>query len=263
MCVTRLPISRELKAGLRVEIETKEDQGTGRLTSGILEEILTAGGSHPYGIKVRLQGGQVGRVKKITDIPPRELADSFEDLDTKAMPETEDKYNEFKEFYQYDEGIESLPDSIKATERGKAVEGIMRSVRERFSIAVCSLGNDRFGGFIYLGIRADGTVAGLERDKKIGNFADYSDAFANHIRDTIEAFLKDKVFVIRNIQIPFRRADSKTICVVQVLPSSSPLYVHTVKGQMFYVRGPSPRAERLVDLKDQIRYIKSRFPHYG
>lgn len=64
--MTGIPARRDLKAGLRVEVVKKKDQGTGRLTSGVVAEILTSSRSHPHGIKVRLQDGQVGRVKKIT-----------------------------------------------------------------------------------------------------------------------------------------------------------------------------------------------------
>lgn len=68
--MTGLPTRKDLKAGSRVEIVKKKDQGTGRLTSGTVAEILTSSRSHPYGIKVRLQDGQVGRVKKITGFSP-------------------------------------------------------------------------------------------------------------------------------------------------------------------------------------------------
>lgn len=68
--MTGLPTRKDLKAVLRVEIVKKKDQGTGRLTSGVVAEILTSSQSHPYGIKVRLQDGQVGRVKKITGSAP-------------------------------------------------------------------------------------------------------------------------------------------------------------------------------------------------
>ena len=64
------PDRRALKAGLKVEIETKRDQKSGRLTSGVVRDILTASKSHPYGIKVRLEDGQVGRVKKIVGALP-------------------------------------------------------------------------------------------------------------------------------------------------------------------------------------------------
>ncbi len=55
----------DIKPGLKVAIVLKQDQRTGRLTEGIVKDILTNSPSHPYGIKVRLVTGEVGRVKKI------------------------------------------------------------------------------------------------------------------------------------------------------------------------------------------------------
>jgi uncharacterized repeat protein (TIGR03833 family) len=54
-----------IKPGLRVAIVLKQDQRTGKLTEGIVKDILTNSPTHPHGIKVRLQSGAVGRVKKI------------------------------------------------------------------------------------------------------------------------------------------------------------------------------------------------------
>lgn len=54
-----------IKAGLEVDIVLKQDQHTGKLTRGIVKDILTNSPNHPHGIKVRLASGQVGRVKHI------------------------------------------------------------------------------------------------------------------------------------------------------------------------------------------------------
>ncbi len=54
-----------VKAGLKVNIVLKADQRTNKLTQGIVIDILTNSPSHPHGIKVRLQDGQVGRVQEI------------------------------------------------------------------------------------------------------------------------------------------------------------------------------------------------------
>jgi len=54
-----------LKPGMTVFIVLKQDQRTGKLTKGIVKDILTKSPKHPHGIKVRLQDGQVGRVKEI------------------------------------------------------------------------------------------------------------------------------------------------------------------------------------------------------
>ncbi len=55
----------EIKPGLRVSIVLKTDQRSGKLTEGVVKDILTNSPSHPHGIKVRLESGQVGRVKEI------------------------------------------------------------------------------------------------------------------------------------------------------------------------------------------------------
>ncbi len=56
-----------IKSGLDVRIVLKEDQRSGFLTEGTVQDILTKAATHPHGIKVRLQDGQVGRVKEIID----------------------------------------------------------------------------------------------------------------------------------------------------------------------------------------------------
>ena len=54
-----------IKPGLRVSIILKKDQRSRILTEGIVKDILTKSPTHPHGIKVRLESGQVGRVKEI------------------------------------------------------------------------------------------------------------------------------------------------------------------------------------------------------
>ena len=55
----------KIKKGQRVRIVLKKDQGTGKLTEGIVKDLLTKSTTHPHGIKVRLENGQVGRVKEL------------------------------------------------------------------------------------------------------------------------------------------------------------------------------------------------------
>ncbi len=55
----------DIKRGLCVSIVLKKDQQTDKLTEGIVRDILTNSPTHPHGIKVRLESGQIGRVKKI------------------------------------------------------------------------------------------------------------------------------------------------------------------------------------------------------
>ncbi|MBN1797900.1 MAG: YwbE family protein [Spirochaetales bacterium] len=54
-----------IKKGLHVSIVQKQDQRSGTLTRGIVKDILTNSMTHPHGIKVRLESGEVGRVKAV------------------------------------------------------------------------------------------------------------------------------------------------------------------------------------------------------
>lgn len=55
----------DIKSGLKVSIVLKKDQRSGDLTEGIVKDILTNSSTHPHGIKVRLESGDIGRVKEI------------------------------------------------------------------------------------------------------------------------------------------------------------------------------------------------------
>jgi uncharacterized repeat protein (TIGR03833 family) len=56
----------DIRPGMEVDIVLKKDQRSGKLTRGVVRDILTKSANHPHGIKVRLSDGQVGRVKAIT-----------------------------------------------------------------------------------------------------------------------------------------------------------------------------------------------------
>ncbi len=55
----------QIKPGLCVRIVQKQDQRSGKLTEGIVQDILTKSATHPHGIKVRLENGKVGRVQEM------------------------------------------------------------------------------------------------------------------------------------------------------------------------------------------------------
>ncbi len=55
----------EIKPGSHVKVVQKQDQRSGKLTEGVVKDLLTKSPTHPHGIKVRLESGVVGRVKKL------------------------------------------------------------------------------------------------------------------------------------------------------------------------------------------------------
>ncbi|MCF8243004.1 MAG: YwbE family protein [Melioribacteraceae bacterium] len=62
-----VPNRSDIKPGMFAAIVLKEDQRSNKLTEGVIKEILTKSPSHPHGIKVRLETGEIGRVKKLLD----------------------------------------------------------------------------------------------------------------------------------------------------------------------------------------------------
>ena len=54
-----------IKPGLHVKIVLKQHQMNGILSEGVVKDVLTSSSVHPYGIKVRLTDGKVGRVQSI------------------------------------------------------------------------------------------------------------------------------------------------------------------------------------------------------
>ncbi len=60
-------VRKDIHVGLTVEIIQKKDQSTGETTVGVIKDILTKSPQHPYGIKVRLQTSEVGRVQRISE----------------------------------------------------------------------------------------------------------------------------------------------------------------------------------------------------
>lgn len=58
----------DIRPGIAVMVELSEDKRTGKLTGGRVLEVLTSAPVHPHGIKVKLDNGQIGRVKQIITI---------------------------------------------------------------------------------------------------------------------------------------------------------------------------------------------------
>lgn len=251
-----LPTRSQIRASNFVAIETKENQGTGRLIHGVVYEILTSDEHHPYGIKVRLFSNHVGRVKKVIQGNKVVKSKTFVNLDEKQIPESEDILNEFKKYYQYDDKMDEL---IQDLEKNKIIENMKRKSQQRIAEAVAAFANSQEGGFLYIGVDDQGNKCGLEKDLKLGGFANYTDDFANHLNSRLIEYLKKKSFISTNLRIKFCKIENETICITQILPADEPIHLHIDGQVIFPVRGPAPRVQRLSVL-EQLDYIKKRFP---
>jgi len=57
----------KISPGLHVRIVLKKDQRSGKLTEGVVKDVLTKSPTHPHGIKVRIESGEIGRVKEVLE----------------------------------------------------------------------------------------------------------------------------------------------------------------------------------------------------
>lgn len=252
------PSRSQIDQNRSVEIEF-DLEGKSMRVPGTVSHFLDSEEYHPDGIKVMLFSGHKGRVKKFL-VPNKDKIFEMVDLDKKSIPKMEDQVNEFKEYFQYDENMDN-PSSLNKKDLDNARNGMMLRSQMRVAITICSFANSQTDGFLYLGIRSNGTISGLEKDLKMNGFKNYDDEFANHIRNVLGKFLDDKVFIVSRIRLKFRKIENKTICIIHIFPATQPLYLNDGKEPIFYVRGTTPRAEKFTG-NDLVRYILDRFPNF-
>ncbi len=285
--MTDVPSRDQIKPGTKVAIETKENQGTGKLTKGIVKNILTSSNSHPYGIMVELTDGDKGRVKQISEDESNETKQNFNELEyqkyldeisnyrrqttpqfevepipisTKTIlmsdvPKNEDKFIEFKETFHFDSQEKKLRESGKI----EAADGLKKehkkrehAIKKEISIAASAFGNT-MGGKLYIGVNDDGAVTGLEGDLK--SFDNSFDKFMRNVQDSIDTFTKDSVFLS---EITFSLGENNSFLVLEVKPfRDHPIYIRENDEEEFYLRGYG-RSKKL-STANTVNYIQKNF----
>ena len=259
-----LPTNDQIKIGSKVAIEKKEDQGTGKLTEGIVKTKLTSSNSHPHGIKVELEDGSVGRVKKIlsgsilddsenirSKIYEKLKNTSLDELSTKnldsdnslkdlnkldiTIPKKENVENEFKSTFQIDLKEEFLRNEGKieaANARRNDQKNIRQDLQKEISITVSAFANQK-GGRLFIGVQDDASILGLERDLK---FYDQSkDKFNLALIASLKKFLKNNAFIAK-LRFEFVNTEHGEYLIIQVPKSTEPIYLHFSNIQETYVR---------------------------
>ena len=290
-----LPTRSQLKVGDFVKIEQKHNRNTGHLDEGIIEEILTRGEEHPYGIMVLLTDGKIGRVK---EKPERGLKPDVNDLleDTFSgeqswfltkseldgarlygwrvrdnmnkerqkesvnikIPKKEDIVNEFKETFRFDTKEFKLRNAgqIEAADgRKKEAKKIEAAIKKEVSIAVAAFANQQ-GGRLFIGVDDDGVVTGLKRDLKLyKNWDEYTRA----IIDSIEEFTKNRAHAS---SIRLKEEENQEYLVLDVpISIHEPIFIHDNKKEEFYVRDATAKSQKF-EATDMIRYCNKRFPNW-
>jgi uncharacterized repeat protein (TIGR03833 family) len=282
-----LPTGNQIIIGSKVAIEKKEDQGTGKLTEGIVAEKLTPGEYHPYGIMVRLDDGRKGRVKEIPgessdetnqnwneseyqkyldeisnyrhqttpqfEIQPVQIATKI--ISKSEVPKNEDKFNEFKKTFQIDSKEKEfrLAGNIPAADgRKKDQKKNEHDIKKEISIALSAFGNT-MGGKLFIGVDDDGNVVGLDDDlKKCG---DSFDKFTREVQKSIDDFTQDSVFTN---EIIISIGEDHSFLQLEALPfRQNPIYLHDDNQEEFYIRGFG--TSKKLSTINTVNYIQKNF----
>jgi uncharacterized repeat protein (TIGR03833 family) len=242
-----LPTNDQIKIRSNVAIEKKEDQGTGKLTEGIVKTKLTSSNIHPHGIKVELEDGNVGRVKKILfdlSSETKTTSDSIPKTDM-TIPKEEDSSNELKSSFRTD--IDRLTKGD-----GKIVSS--KSVEKEISITISAMANKE-GGQLFIGINDNGEVLGLDSDYELLNNPN-DDKFQRIIWQSIQNYVGNMTFVSK-LDMTLIEKNPKKICVITIPKSNEPIFVNDNNNQESYVR-VGTRSEKFTP-QDFLKYCKTRF----
>ena len=282
-----LPTKSQIKIGMTVLIESKYDQGTGKLTEGIVAEKLTLGESHPYGIMVRLDDGTKGRVK---ELPGESLDETNQDwneseyqkyldeifnyryqttpqfkiepiqtatkiISKSEVPKSEDNFNEFKKTFQIDSKEKEFRlegNTAAADGRKKDQKKNEHDIKKEISIALSAFGNT-MGGKLFIGIDDDGNVVGLDDDLK--KCDDSFDKFTREVQKSIDDFTKDSVFT--NEIIISIGEDHSFLQLEAPLFTQNPIYLHDDNQEEFYIRGFG--TSKKLSTINTVNYIQKNF----
>ena len=269
-----LPTRSQLKVGDFVKIEQKHNRNTGHLDEGIIEEFLTRGEEHPYGIMVLLTDGKIGRVKEKLEHKPKTtnvddlLKDQFTGVAEMKVhqkepvnieiPKKEDITNEFKETFRFDTKelkLRNAGQNEAADGRKKEVKKIEAAIKKEVSIAVAAFANQQ-GGRLFIGVDDDGVVTGLKRDLKLyKNWDEYTRA----IIDSIEEFTKNRAHAS---SIRLKEEENQEYLVLDVpISIHEPIFIHDNKKEEFYVRDATAKSQKF-EATDMMRYCNKRFPDW-
>ena len=285
--MSELPTNSQIKIGSKVAIEKKDDQGSGKLTEGIVAEKLTGGESHPYGIMVRLDDGAIGRVKEIVGESSSESKQDWDEeeyqkyldeisnyrrqttpqfetepvqiatkiISKSEVPKSEDKFNEFKKTFHIDtkEKEFRLAGNIAAADgRKKEQKKIEHDIKKEISIALSAFGNT-MGGKLFIGVDDDGTVVGLDDDLK--SYDDSFDKFTREVQKSIDDFTKDSVFAN---EIIISIGEDNSFLQLEALPfRQNPIYLHDDNQEEFYIRGFG--TSKKLSTINTVNYIQKNF----
>lgn len=260
---------KEFEKGMKVTINPRNDRSRQQLVTGVIAEILTSNQSHPHGILVKLEDGEIGRVKSTKDkAKAHEQALSNGNNHTFDQSMTHDEiclldegpYLEFKSSALWSrflnkEDIEKGSGDLKKYGQDTSKVIIAKTL-------VSFLNTD--GGVLVVGIKENkvqnkNEVIGIESEyKKLKDPC--ADGYRRMILDfIIKPYFPSFIFNEFNkyFEIIFREIEGKYLCVMRVRKSDKKVFLSIKKEELFYIRIDA--SSRMIAGQDLVDYCIGRF----
>ena len=234
---------KNITPGLGVGIIQDQDRKRGTITKGIVKEILTRSSEHPYGIKVKLVDGSVGRVQEIfgkEETEGKEIDDKLSLIDSDILDQLiiseESEILEFKESLKWD------------NKKGQANKDLPREIMREI---VAFLNNTSNKKILLIGVSDDHTIKGIDKDLK---------TWCHGSRDVFEQTLAN--FICKYIgpeydgyiHTQYLQKNKKTICALSIEFSyHDPAFYRGDKGNEFWLRVKNTK--QTLDSKAATNYI--------
>ena len=252
---------QKLQVGMAVEINPRSDRTRKVRVQGIVAEILTRAEQHPHGLLVKLEDGEIGRVKNIvTSSPSPRVA---KDIDLQQLIKAgENQHMEFKAQalwsarYTADDIKKHRPQSSELHKFGQAASKII------LAKAIAGFLNTE-GGILVIGVKDDKEI---ETDNILGIELEYDklkdpgeDGYRRMIVDLVKTYFPPEIFnhLSQYFHIRFETIDDHTICAIILTKSDRPAFLKLKDGDHFLIRVDASTRE--ITGKEMVDYCKVHF----
>ena len=258
---------KDLRVGMKVDINPQSDRTRKIIVSGNISEILTNAASHPHGILVLLESGEKGRVKSITNNQKKSSTSNNITLDNNAfsslkelIDEGENHNIEFKSSALWSSKLTA--DDIKNYQPQSKELHTYGKITSKVIIAktIAAFLNTS-GGTLVIGVKENKNgqkdeIIGVEPDFEFIKDKD-QDGYRRMIVDLIKDYFPSNIFnhFDQYIRINFETISQQTICGITALKSDQKVFLNIKNKDHFYIRtGASSRellGEGIVDYCDK------------
>ena len=271
--IMRFPNRSELEIGDLVEIEIYF-HGKSNIEQGKISGFLTNADSHPRGIKVSVDSGSQGRVRKkieqvttvdgVSEEPETIDIEEFDEEPNRDSLKQETPEVEFKQTFAFDVEEYELREAGKiedADGRKKEAKKNKDRINKMVSKAAAAFANSS-GGIIKIGFTDDGKISAyFKKDKEL--YGDNWDKYTNAVTQSIMNFTDDEIFAS---QIKIKNKPGKEDYLELEIPNRDengpPIFID--EQREFYIRTKSAARSQIVkDPAKIMSYCRKRFPKWN